>query len=319
VRIRKHILICVFISFMLAGCGPANNSPTSEIDPSTEMQQPIQTSEITSTQNPGQADVASWSGNTDDLLRAAVQTLEQANSFHIEAHETRAYQAMPANGEAATIYGDFIMNYDVFRSPTLKIHTIQSYRYDPEAGYESDESFTVQLNDQYVYQTMENGQLLTAETIDFDQIEPLAGDVYQTLIHFSDQFVFVGEKDGQAIYVLDHPQWYVLKGALGFADLGMLKMLGMNDTEIKQYALENYPSAKPIRFTLYVSIKEQTITKVVVDDKDFMLSIWEDVDRALIERGEAPENLTDYTILEDNISEYLFRDYNQVQDFTIPS
>ena len=316
---RKCIFICAFISIVLVGCGRTSTTLVPEVAPYSEVQQlSVQSDQETATQNPDQTDTAPWSGNTDDLLKSAVQTLQQANSFHIEAHETRAYQAKPANGEETIVYGDFFMEVDVLRTPTLKIHTLQSYRYTPEASFETDESFTVQMNDLYEYQTIENGQLLTTETIEVDQVEPFTGDVYQTLIHFSDQSVFVGENDGQAIYVLDHPQWYILNGPLGFADLGIMKMLGMSETEIKQYALENYPSAKPIRFTIYVSIKEQTITKVVVDDKDFMLSIWEDVDRVLIERGEAPENLTHYTILEENISEYLFRDYNQVQDFTIP-
>ena len=320
---RKHILILTLIGIILVRCSPANNISTLEVVPSKEMQRlTVQTNieEATQhTQSPKQTETISWSGNTDDLLKSAVQTLQQANSFHIEAHETRAYQAEPANGETTTVYGDFITQYEVLRTPNLKIHTVQSYRYAPEAGFETDESFTAQIDDQYVYQTFANGQLLAKETINVDQVEPLAGDVYQTLIHFFDQSVFVGEKDGEAIYVLDHPEWYELNGALGFADLGMLKMLGMDETEIKQYAEENYPSAKPIRFTIYVSITENTITKVVLEDKDFMLSIWEDVDRALIESGEAPENLTNYTILEENISEYFFRDYNQVQDFTIPS
>jgi hypothetical protein len=60
------------------------------------------------------------------------------------------------------------------------------------------------------------------------------------------------------------------------------------------------------------------IARVVVDDEDFMASIWAEVDRALIERGADPDSLTRYEVMSVNGAEYLFSNYNHVQDFEIP-
>jgi hypothetical protein len=138
------------------------------------------------------------------------------------------------------------------------------------------------------------------------------------LITYSDQAKFVTESDGEAVYILNHPEWYRLGGAVGFADLGFLHAQENGEQLVRQYVVEHYPNVKTIRFTIYVAINEQVITKVVVDNNDFMGSVWAEVDRALIERGEKPENLTRYEVMGVNGAEYLFSDYNQVQEFEIP-
>jgi hypothetical protein len=138
------------------------------------------------------------------------------------------------------------------------------------------------------------------------------------LVTCSSQAEFETESDGVAVYILDHPEWYRLERAVGFADLGFLRAQENGEQFVKEYAAEHYPNVKTVRFTIYVAINEQVITKVLVDDSDFMDSVWADVDRALIERGEKPENLTRYEVMNENGAEYLFSNFNQVQDFEIP-
>ncbi|GAF89112.1 unnamed protein product [marine sediment metagenome] len=87
---------------------------------------------------------------------------------------------------------------------------------------------------------------------------------------------------------------------------------------VEQYVAERYLNVKPILFTIYVAVDEHLITEVEVNDRDFMVSIWGEVDRALIEHGEKPENLTRYEVMDVNRAKYLFSSYNQVQDLEIP-
>jgi hypothetical protein len=138
------------------------------------------------------------------------------------------------------------------------------------------------------------------------------------LVTYSDQARFVAQSDGVAVYVLDHPKWYILEGAIGFADLGFLHGQENGEQFVEQYVAEHYPNVETIVFTIYVAVDEGVITRVKVDDRDFMASLWAEVDRALIEQGAEAETLTRYVIMDENGAEYFFSNYNQVQDFEIP-
>jgi len=141
--------------------------------------------------------------------------------------------------------------------------------------------------------------------------------IYQTLPTYSDRAEFVGERDGEAIYVLEHPEWYRLRGAAGFADLGFL--YGQEDGArlVEQYAAERYPNVRGVRFTIHVAMEDETISTVLVDDAEFMLSVWAEVDRALIAEGVEPSGLTRYEVMDEHGAEYHFAQYETVPDFSI--
>ena len=259
------------------------------------------------------------SSNAGELLQSAVAKLQTAASFRMAAHEIRAYQVVDTSGAATMVYGEFITDYAVIRLPTLKVHTYYKYRYDPQADFVAhDESYMYQQNGKYFARFVEASIAGDVEEIDLQRLKPLGGDVYQTLVTYSSQAEFVAESNGMAQYTLEHPEWYRLEGAIGFADLGYLRGQENGDQFIRQYVAEHYPGVKSPRFTIYVAVDEQVITRVVVDDEDFMVSVWAEVERASIERGEDPNNLTRYEVMSVNGAEYLFSDYDHVQDFEIP-
>jgi len=231
----------------------------------------------------------------------------------------RAYRVIePSGATKMVVYGEFDSDHAVMRLPTLKVHATYADRYDPQDDFVKRESYTYQENGKYYTRFVEASIASDLEEIDLQRIQPMAGDVYQTLVGYSSQAEFVKESGGVAVYILDHPEWYRLERAVAFADLGLLRLQENGEQLIKEYAAEHYPNVKTIRFTIYVATDEQVITKVLVDDSDFMDSVWADVDRALIERGEKPENLTRYEVMSANGTEHVFSNYNQVQHFEIP-
>jgi hypothetical protein len=258
------------------------------------------------------------SSNAGEILNSAVTNLLKATSFEVSVHDVRAYQIIDTSGETRLVYGEVTANYAVIRLPVLKVHGRYEYRYDPQADFQKYDSYTYQENGVYLTRIVEISGTGDEEEIDPEQIEPIAGDVYQTLVTYSDQAEFVTESDGIAVYIIEHPEWHTLKGAIGFADLGFLYIQENGEQLIEQYVAEHYLNVKPILFTIYVAVDEHLITKVEVNDRDFMVSIWGEVDRALIEQGEKPENLTRYEVMDENGATYLFSSYNQVQDFEIP-
>ena len=258
------------------------------------------------------------SSNAGELLESAVANLQNATSFQMAAHEIRAYQIIDTSGATTMVYGEFDTNYAVIRLPTLKVHASYEYRYDPHADLTEYESYMYQENGRYFTRLVEASIISDVEEIDLQRLEPVAGDVYQTLVTYSNQAEFVKESNGMAVYVLEHPEWYRLDGAIGFADLGFLHGQENGEQLVRQYVVEHYPNVKTLRFTVYVAVNKQVIARVVVEDEDFMASIWAEVDRALIERGENPNNLARYRVMSVNGAEYLFSDYDHVQDFEIP-
>jgi hypothetical protein len=256
--------------------------------------------------------------NAGEIFNSAVTNLLKATSFEVSVHDVRAYQIIDTNGETRLVYGEVTANYAVIRLPVLKVHGSYEYRYDPQADFLKYDSYTYQENGKYFSRIVDISSTGDEVEIDPEQIEPIAGDVYQTLVTYSDQAEFVTESDGIAVYIIEHPKWYTLKGAIGFADLGFLHMQANGEQLVEQYVAERYLNVKTILFTIYVAVDEHLITKVEVNDRDFMVSIWGEVDRALIEHGEKLENLTRYEVMDVNVAKYLFSRYNQVQDFVIP-
>jgi hypothetical protein len=73
--------------------------------------------------------------NADQLLDSAVAKLENATSFQMAAHETLAYQIIDSSDETKLVYGEFDTNYAVIRTPMLKVHAYNNYRYYPQADF----------------------------------------------------------------------------------------------------------------------------------------------------------------------------------------
>lgn len=311
--------ICISMSVFLVGCS-TDVAPTITTSPMTQTSlpavvetEPALTLTITATAIRPEPPISS---NAAEVLESAVANLSNAASFEMAAHEVRAYQVIGANGETRQVYGEFNTNYAVIRLPLLKVYGNHEYRYDPQADFLRCDSYTYQENSRYFTQLFETSVTSATEEIDLQWIEPFAGDVYQTLVTYSDQARFVTESDGVAVYVLDHPEWYILEGAIGFADLGFLHGQENGEQLVEQYVAEHYPNVETIVFTIYVAVDERVITRVEVDNSDFMASLWAEVDRALIEQGAEAETLTRYVIMDENGSQYLFSNYNQVQDFS---
>lgn len=252
-----------------------------------------------------------------DNLDEAVKNMVKADSFEMIAHEVISYQSIGADGRSNQVYGEFTSDYSVIRRPLLKVYGHHEYRFAPMTEYSSYDSYAYQQNDQYFSKLVETYGISTPEEVELPSIEPFSGDVYQTLITYSDQARLVTETDNLAVYFLAHPKWYLLEGAIGFADLGFL--LGQVNGEhlIEQYVADHYPNVEPVEFTIFVDVNERLITKVEINNRTFMHSVWAAVDRALLEQGAEVKSLTQYEIMDDHKSEYLIINYNQVQDFDL--
>lgn len=310
------IALCISISVFLVGCStavePTNITPTTTQTPLpvvVKTEPPLTATAIRS-ESPS-------SNKPAEVLESAVENLLHAISFEMTAHEVRAYQAVGADGEALAVYGEFITNYSVIRSPSVKVLGTHAFKFDPQDDFHRYETVAYQEGNKYYTQFFEDSVTSDVKEIDLKRIEPFAGDIYQTLTTYSNQAKFVTESDGIAVYVLEHPKWYQLEGAIGFADLGFLYGQENGEQLVEQYAVDHYPNVETIVFTIYVVVDEQVITRVEVDDSGFMTSLWAEIDRALIAQGAEAEALTQYLIMDENGSEYHFSNYNQVQDFEI--
>jgi hypothetical protein len=318
----SRTVINILMSVFLAGCSASATAQVISTLPATQTPLPtaLETeSAMISTVTPSAIEPEPpVSSNAGEILNSAVTNLLKATSFEVSVHEVRAYQIIDTNGETRLVYGEVTANYEVIRLPVLKVHGSYEYRYDPQADFQKYDSYTYQENGKYINRIIEFSGTGDEVEIDPEQIEPIAGDVHQTLVTYSNQAEFVTESDGIAVYIIEHPEWYKLKGAIGFADLGFLHMQENGEELVEQYVAEHYLNVKSILFTICVAVDEQLITEVEVNDRDFMVSIWGEVDRALIEHGEKPENLIRYEVMEVNGAKYIFSRYNQVQDFEIP-
>lgn len=314
-------LMGIWMCFLLNGCSPevqpsSTTSPVSKTSVAVTEAEPTELLASTSTPTVGASPAHLL--DTQDLLERAVANLLDADSFEMSVKEIRAYQSTQVDGAVHLIYGEFTTLHTVILSPALKVHSHYEYRYDAQSDFFMDDSYSFERDGRYFTQLVEDSSSGELQEIDYSQIQPMAGDLFQTLVKYAPQAEFLSEQDGIAVYTLLHPHWYELAGAAGFADLGLL--LGQENGEalVEQYVQTHFPGVQSVRFTLYVSVTEQHIVKVVVDDRDFMYSVWAEIDRALIEQGADKASLTVYEVLDENGAEYRFEHYNAAADFDIP-
>ena len=154
--------------------------------------------------------------------------------------------------------------------------------------------------------------------IEAGQMEPFAGDVYQTLLNYYEDAIFIKQEGNIAEFRLTHPAWYKLKGALAFANLGLFIGMENGDQVIQQYLSDHFQNVASPVFTIYLDIETETITCVKIDDRDFMTSIWASVDQELLKINGEEQALTKYRVLDENSSTYYFNNFNQAEDFEIP-
>jgi hypothetical protein len=316
--------VSLLLSLILIGCGTEASEPKGSVaasrqrlTPTVRETEPPLAPTFPRTSTPG----ATPSLSTDwaNLLQKAVANLQEAASFELTANEVRAYRVIESDGVTRLVYGEFNSNHTVVRRPVLNVHSSCKYRYDPQAEFMKYETDSYEENGKFYSVQIEGSVPGPTEEIDPQHLEPFAGDVYQTLVTYHDRAEFATERDGKAVYLLEHPAWYELNGAIGFASLGFLQQAEDGEQLIQQYVIERLPNVETVIFIITVNIEEGLILKVEVDDSDFMASLWEEVDRALLEQGAEASTLTRYEVMDVNGAEYFFRNYNQDQAFEIPT
>ncbi len=297
---RAVRVIALLVALFLAACQPAGATPATATFAATAGS--ATTAQPTATPSP--------QPDHTELLARAVVTLQNTPGFHLNAHTVTSYEGTNAGGEHISVYQEQIIDDTVLRQPVFKVHSCYQTRSDPSDDFTVTNTFAYREGGSYYAIDVNEAGLASKNEIAFEQIEPLAGDVYQTLIHHAGQAEFLSESGGTALYTLDHPAWYTLHEAIRFA--GMETLAGHPDSaeRLKAYAAETYPQAQPVRFQIAVDVKDQVITRVTVDDRAFMQSIWE--------AGGGTPALTGAEILEPHGSEYTFDRYDQVEDFQIP-
>ena len=191
------------------------------------------------------------------------------------------------------------------------------FRFSRDSEYTGEEYYIYEQDGTVLRRTVETEGLTAAEEAGAQSVESFLGDAYQTILQYGTQAQFTAQDADEVVYTLDHPAWYTLQGAVGFADLGLLAMQPDGDELVKDYVEQVYPNVQTVRFILHVSIADQVITKLELDNRDFMQSFFEAYDQALVDQGADPEQLTRYEILPEHCSEFVFGSYNQVPDFDI--
>lgn len=252
------------------------------------------------------------------LLQTAVDRFAGASSFQMSSHEISSYQGIAADGSVNAIYGEFNAVYDVLRSPEKKVHIQSQFRYSPDATFTGEEYYLYEQDGVAYRVTLVVDGAPIVEEIGGRTVDSLIGDVYQTVLQYGKQAEFTTQEDGEMVYMLDHPAWYTLQGAVGFADLGILAMQPDGEELVKDYVEQAYPDIQTVRFILHVSIADQIITQVEMDNRDVMLSFWSAYNQALVDQGADPDQLTHYEVQPEHMSEYYFDSYDQVPDFDIP-
>jgi hypothetical protein len=252
------------------------------------------------------------------LLQTAVDNFVGASGYRMNSHEITSYKAIAADGSVNTIYGEFDAVYDVLFEPETKVHIQSQFRFGPDFDFTGEEYYVYEQDGAVFRLTPDDEGLSTVEETGGQPIERFIGDVYQTVVQYGKQAQFTAQGEDEIVYTLDHPAWYTLQGAVGFADLGLLAMQPDGAELVKDYVEAFYPDVRTVRFILHVSITDQVITKVEMDNRDFMLSFWSAYDQALVEQGADPDQLTHYEIQPEHVSEYYFSSYDQVSDFNLP-
>lgn len=299
------LLISVSMLLITSGCtdGPAISSTA----PVAEYATPTQSPTITPT-----------SFDPETLLEKAVNHFVEASSFQMISHEVVSYQAYTSEGTVRTIYGEFKTVYDYLRSPESKVHVQSQFRYSPDSDFIDEEYYLFDQDDTVVMVTSIEDGVPTIEATGGQSVDGLIGDAYQAILQYGTEAHFTEQADGEVVYTLDHPAWYTLQGAISFADLGLLYTQPDGAELVREYAEQVYPSVQPVRFILHVSIADEVITQVELDNRDFMDSVWEAYDLALIDQGADPTQLTQYEIQPEHRTEILFTNFDEVPDFNIP-
>ena len=306
---RKNIsafpLIIMTVLIFIAGCTNSNvSSPT--------IQTAVKASETT---------VPTTTAKPIDpqaLLERAVDHFVEALNFRMSTHEVVSYQAIAADGTTRMIYGEFKTNYDYLRDPEAKVRVGSQFRYGPDSDFIDEEYYLFEEEGKAFILTFEEDGVPVVEETGGEKVDKLVGDAYQAVLQFGKAAQFTEQDGDELVYTLDHPEWYTLQGAIGFADLGLLYAQPDGEKLVKEYAMEMYPDLQPVRFVLYVSITDEVITKVELDNRAFMLSFWDAYDQALIDHGADPAQLTKYDIQPEHGTTVLFSDYDEVPDFDIP-
>lgn len=300
------LLVSVSMLLFVAGCtdGPA----TSSTAPVADFATPTQTPTITPTPFDPRA-----------LLEKAVNHFVEASSFQMSAHEVVSYQANTIEGTVRTIYGEFKTVYDYLRSPESKVHVHSQFRYSPDSDFIDEEYYLFDQDDTVFMVTSIEDGIPTIEETGGQSVDGLIGDAYQAILQYGTEAHFTEQADGEVVYTLDHPAWYTLQGAISFADLGLLYAQPDGAEMVREYAEQAYPNVQPVRFILHVSIADEVITKVELDNRDFMKSVWEAYDQALIDQGADPDQLTQYEIQPDHHTEVLFTNFDEVPNFNLPN
>lgn len=302
-----HFILLIVLAILLSGCGEkADVRPTNGIESTpTAILQLIMTP-------------AAEVFDPQELLEQALQNFLTASSLRITTHDITSYQSIAADGTVLSVYGEFNSTYDLIRSPETKMHVHSEYRFSPQSAFYDEEYYLLENDGATTFVNVNEDGTISREDLGIQPVEMLLGDAVQAITEFGINAEFQSLENGEAIYLLEPPSWYLLSGAVRFADLGLL--LGQPDSEeqIRAYAEAHYPNVKPAKFILHVSIADQVITAIEGDNRDFMLSFWEAYDQALVEQGADPTQLTQYEVQPENGGESLIGNYNQVPDFAIP-
>ena len=250
------------------------------------------------------------------LLERAVAHLNEAESYALHTTSVRAYESRH-NGDERTVYGEFIEDIRVCFDP-YRVENKSKYRFDPDESLIPETIYYFQKGDRYHQRIVESDGGGTSATVSRDEAFPYSSDILKTLSEYYPAAMFVEERDNTAQYELKQPEWYRIRSAVMFADLGMLYMQEDAESAIEAYAREHYPEAAPIVFTIDVDVDSGYIRRVTMDDADFMLSIWEAVGDAAMREGADPQELPVYTVLPENGTTYIFSDWNAVDQIDLP-
>jgi hypothetical protein len=257
--------------------------------------------------------------DTQALLQTALDRFIEAASFQMSFDEIVSYHGIAADGMVTEVYGDFESVYDVLREPEPKVRVQSQFRFSPAADF-TDETYYGYEEDSKAYMlTFDSEGQPRVEELRGQILETLLGDVYSTVLEYGAQAQFTEQDTDEAIYTLDHPAWYTLQSAVGFADLGFLAMQEDGAELVKDYVEHAYADVQTVRFILHVSVADQAITEVELDNRAFMLSFWDAYNQALVDQGADLAQLTSYEIQPEHHTQFLFGSYNQVPDFTLPN
>ena len=302
----RRTLLLIALVLLFGACSPV--SPTAPVAdgkttiPSTEAPTPTSTPL-----------------DTQALLQTAVDHFVEAASFQMSIDEIVSYHGIAVDGSVTKVYGEFKSIYDVLREPEPKVRVQSRFRFSPDADFTGETYYGYEEDGKAYRLIFDSDDQPMIEELSGQMLETLLGDVYSTILEYGTQARFTEQEADEVIYTLDHPAWYTLQSAVGFADLGFLAMQEDGAELVKDYVEQAYPDVQTVRFILHVSIADQTLTEVELDNRAFMLSFWDAYNQALVDQGADLAQLTSYEIQPEHHAQFLFGSTNQVPDFTLPN